>query len=61
VTVFAAIDHRRAECVGIHVVKNATRSEALEPIRQGAREQFGAFPAALPPACGYVMITAAFT
>src|SRR5438309_6691735 len=62
VTVFAALDHCTAECVGIHVVKKATRFEALEPIRQGIKEQFGAlFPAALPSACGYVMITAAFT
>ena len=29
VTVFAAIDHCTAECVGIHVVKKATRFEAL--------------------------------
>src|SRR3954467_10499172 len=43
VTVFAAIDHCTAECVGIHVVKKATRFEALEPIRQGIKEQFGAF------------------
>jgi putative transposase len=43
VTVFAAIDHCTAECVGIHVVKKATRFEALEPIRQGVREQFGVF------------------
>jgi putative transposase len=43
VTVFAAIDHCTAECVGVHVVKKATRFEALEPIRQGVKEQFGAF------------------
>src|SRR3954454_4338041 len=43
VTVFAAIDHCTAECVGIHAVKRATRFEALEPIRQGVREQFGQF------------------
>jgi putative transposase len=43
VTVFAAIDHCTAECVGIHVVKKATRFEALEPIRQGVRERFGTF------------------
>jgi len=43
VTVFAAIDHCTAECVGIHAVKKATRFEALEPIRQGVRERFGAF------------------
>lgn len=43
VTIFAAIDHCTAECVGIHVVKKAHRFEALEPIRQGVREQFGPF------------------
>ena len=45
VTVFAAIDHCTADCVGIHAVKKATRFEALEPIRQGVREYFGAFSA----------------
>lgn len=45
VTIFAAIDHCTAECVGIHVVKKATRFEALEPVRQGVRERFGAFAA----------------
>ena len=43
VTIFAAIDHCTAECVGIHAVKKATRFEALEPIRQGVREHFGGF------------------
>jgi transposase InsO family protein len=45
VTVFAAVDHCTAECVGIHAVKKATRFEALEPVRQGVRECFGAFAA----------------
>jgi transposase InsO family protein len=45
VTVFAAIDHCTTECVGIHAVKKATRFEALEPIRQGVKEYFGAFSA----------------
>jgi len=31
VTIFAAIDHCTAECIGIHVVKKADRFEALEP------------------------------
>jgi len=44
-TVFAAIDHCTAECVGIHAVKKATRFEALEPLRQGVKEYFGAFSA----------------
>jgi putative transposase len=45
VTVFAAIDHCTAECLGIHAVKKATRFEALEPVRQGVKECFGAFSA----------------
>jgi transposase InsO family protein len=47
VTVFAAIDHCTAECIGLHAVKKATRFEALEPIRQGVKEQFGAFAAGI--------------
>jgi putative transposase len=43
VTIFAAIDHASADCVGIHVCKRAHRFEALEPIRQGVREHFGSF------------------
>lgn len=41
--VFIAVDHRSAECVGIHAARRATRFEALEPIRQGVRHSFGAF------------------
>jgi transposase InsO family protein len=43
VTIFAAIDHCTAECVGIHAVKKANRFEALEPVRQAVRERFGVF------------------
>ena len=43
VTVFAAVDHCTAECVGIHTVKRATRFEALEPLRQGVKEYCGGF------------------
>ena len=42
-SVFVAIDHCTCECVGIHAAKTANRFEALEPIRQGVREHFGAF------------------
>jgi putative transposase len=42
VTVFVAIDHCTAEAVGIHAAKVGTRYEALEPLRQGVRERFGA-------------------
>ena len=45
VTVFAAIDHYTAECVGIHAVNKATRFEALEPIRQAVTQHFGSFSA----------------
>jgi putative transposase len=39
-TVFIAVDHFTAECVGIHAARRGTRFEALEPLRQGIREQF---------------------
>jgi transposase InsO family protein len=42
-SVFIAVDHCSAECVGIHAARRATRFEALEPIRQGVREHFGGF------------------
>jgi len=40
VTVFAAVDHCTAECVGSHAAKKATRFQALEPIRQAVRDRF---------------------
>lgn len=43
VAVFVAVDHRSAECVGIHAALRATRFEALEPLRQDVRRHFGAF------------------
>ena len=42
VAVFVAVDHRSAECVGIHAAPRGTRHEALEPIRQGVVERFAA-------------------
>jgi putative transposase len=45
VTVFVAVDHCTTECVGIHAAKRATRFEALEPIRQAARDYCGGFRA----------------
>src|SRR4051794_15058086 len=39
--VFVAVDHRSAECVGIHASHRADRFEALEPLRQGVRRHFG--------------------
>ncbi len=43
VSVFVAVDHCGVYCTGIHASERATRWEALEPIRQGVRESFGAF------------------
>ena len=40
--VFVAVDHCTTECIGLHAAKRGSRFEALEPIRQGVRERFGA-------------------
>jgi len=45
--VFVALDHCSAECVGIHAHTQATRFQALEPIRQGVRQHFGGFAQAI--------------
>jgi transposase InsO family protein len=50
VAIFAMIDHCSAYCLGIHVAKRGTRFEALEPVRQAVREQFGGFRESI--ACG---------
>ncbi len=42
VAVLVAVDHCSAGCVGIHAAIRGTRFEALQPIRQGVRECFGA-------------------
>jgi transposase InsO family protein len=44
-TVFVAVDHCTAECLGIHAAKVGTRFEALEPLRQGVRAAFGTYTA----------------
>ena len=44
-TIFIAVDHFTAECVGIHAARRGTRFEALEPLRQGVRDHFGAYRA----------------
>lgn len=46
-TIFAAIDHCTAECVGIHAAHHGDRFEALEPVRQGVRDHFGAIGPAI--------------
>lgn len=40
-TIFIAVDHCTAECIGIHAALKADRFEALEPVYQGVRELFG--------------------
>jgi transposase InsO family protein len=47
VTVFIGVDHCTLEGIGIHAAKRATRFEALEPIRQGVRQQFGVVAAGI--------------
>jgi putative transposase len=47
VTIFAAIDHCTAECVGIHAARRGDRFEALEPVRQGVRDHFGSLGPAI--------------
>jgi putative transposase len=42
-TIFLAVDHFTAECVGLHAARRGTRFEALEPLRQGVREHFGGY------------------
>lgn len=46
-TVFLAVDHCTGECIGLHAARHGTRFEALEPIRQGVREQFGEYREAI--------------
>jgi transposase InsO family protein len=46
-TIFAAIDHCTAECVGIHAARRGDRFEALEPVRQGVRDHFGPLASAI--------------
>lgn len=40
-TIFIAVEHCTAECIGIHAARRGTRHEALEPLRQGVRRHFG--------------------
>jgi transposase InsO family protein len=47
VTVFVGVEHCTLEGIGIHAAKRTTRFEALEPIRQGVRQQFGAVSAGI--------------
>ena len=41
--VMVAVDHCSFECVGLHATKSGNRFEALEPVRQGAKERLGGF------------------
>ena len=44
-TIFIAVDHFTAECLGSHAARRDTPFEALEPLRQGIREHLGAYRA----------------
>ena len=41
--VFITVDHCSAECVGIHASRSADRFQALEPVKQAARQCHGGF------------------
>jgi hypothetical protein len=47
VVIFAMVDHDSAYCLGIYAAKRGTRFEALEPVRQAVKEQFGGFSEAV--------------
>ena len=59
--VFITVDHCSAECVGLHASRSADRFEALEPIRQGVRERFGALATTPPAVSPFATITAPST
>jgi hypothetical protein len=42
-TIFVSSDHCSDDCVGIHAARPGNRFEALEPLRQGVAEHFGAY------------------
>jgi transposase InsO family protein len=42
-SIFILVDHCTTECLGIHATHRATRFEAIEPLRQGVCEVFGAY------------------
>ena len=48
-TVFIAVDHFTAACVGIHAARRGTRFEALEPLHQGIREHFDGYREGVAP------------
>jgi transposase InsO family protein len=47
VAISAMVDHYSAYCRGIHAAKRGTRFEALEPVRQAVKQQFGGFSEAV--------------
>jgi len=61
VMVFIAVDHCTLEAVGLHAAKIGTRFEALEPLRQGLRRQFGRSWPAARQVCRCAMIMAVST
>ena len=58
--VFVAVDHRSAECAGVHASRRAGRLGAPEPVKQAVRASAAARPPGpSPPACGRATATAA--
>jgi hypothetical protein len=58
-TVFIAVDHFTAECVGVHAAGKGTRFKALEPLRQGSASTSTATARASWPAWRSATTTAA--
>ena len=47
ISVFVMIDHATAECVGLHAARRGTRHEAIETLKQGVHEVYGAYSGAI--------------
>jgi len=43
ISVFVMVDHATAECIGLHAARRGTRHEAIETLRQGVHEVYGAY------------------
>jgi len=47
ISVFVMVDHATAECTGLHAARRGTRLEAIETLKQGVHEVYGAYSAGI--------------
>jgi putative transposase len=47
ISVFVMVDHATAECMGLHAARRGTRHEAIETLKQGVHEVYGAYSGAI--------------